>query len=238
MYNKESLTNIHKNFILKDYNNILAHYIYCQTLKVHIYILDVTQLSNEFSTYKIIMPDDRYNKMQRYRNMSDKLLLAGNEILFQYFMHKGNYPVDRCIGENGKPYILNNSNLFFNMSHSGKYAVCAFSSVPLGVDIEEILPIDIQLAKDYYCYHEYQDILKGPDNARIQHFYQYWVLKESFLKATGLGLSQPLNSFSLEEEPEAGIFYICHKVNQYKYLSQKISFFDDRFELAVCIQTS
>lgn len=38
--------------------------------------------------------------------------------------------------ERGKPFLRDRQDLFFNISHSGEYAVCAVSEHPVGIDIE------------------------------------------------------------------------------------------------------
>ena len=43
-----------------------------------------------------------------------------------------------CRETHGKPVLKDCTNLFFNISHSGDYAVCAVSKQPVGIDIERI----------------------------------------------------------------------------------------------------
>lgn len=43
-----------------------------------------------------------------------------------------------CRETHGKPVLKGCTNLFFNISHSGDYAVCAVSKQPVGIDIERI----------------------------------------------------------------------------------------------------
>ena len=40
-------------------------------------------------------------------------------------------------GTHGKPALSDSFSPHFNISHSGKYAVCALSEVPCGIDIQE-----------------------------------------------------------------------------------------------------
>jgi 4'-phosphopantetheinyl transferase len=55
-----------------------------------------------------------------------------------------------------RPYIETSQkiNIDFNISHSNEWIVCAISPIGrIGVDIEQILPIDINIAKEFLsCY--------------------------------------------------------------------------------------
>jgi|GEM_PF-3997675 len=97
---------------------------------------------------------------------------------------------------NGKPFMEGNS--FFNISHSGKFVVVAFSSdSSLGVDIEEIKDIEVEpLAKMLHT-DEYQYLKSIDFNQSV--FYSLWTKKEAFLKALGVGFSKGINQVSTLE---------------------------------------
>ncbi|MBQ8824767.1 MAG: 4'-phosphopantetheinyl transferase superfamily protein [Ruminococcus sp.] len=102
------------------------------------------------------------------------------------------YIPDLSFGEHGKPYITNNSDLHFNLSHS-KYAVaCITSSSTVGIDIEEIRPLRKNVMKRAFSEKEQADVLasENPD----EYFFQLWTLKESYVKAIGIGISFPMNN--------------------------------------------
>lgn len=49
----------------------------------------------------------------------------------------------------GKPYFLDPSKPYFNISHSGKYIVCVFCELEIGVDIQRIKKIPDRVTERY-----------------------------------------------------------------------------------------
>jgi 4'-phosphopantetheinyl transferase len=105
------------------------------------------------------------------------------------------------IGPRGKPALCGNSQLQFNMAHSGGLAVCAFShGFEIGVDIEELHDIHDfeQIAERYFCREEASQLLSvDGKKQRKEAFFRCWTRKESYLKAIGDGLSVPLDRFQV-----------------------------------------
>lgn len=90
-----------------------------------------------------------------------------------------------------KPYFAD-SNVHFNLSHSGNFVAAAVSDTEIGIDIEQISDINMNIAKRFFTENEYSHIKS------IDDFFKIWVLKESFIKAIGKGLACPLNSFEIK----------------------------------------
>ena len=88
----------------------------------------------------------------------------------------------------------------FNISHSGDWVVLATGPSPLGIDVERIKDIDLDIAKRFFSGREYDDLMLKPDEERFSYFFNLWTLKESYIKAVGKGLSLPLDSFSMVME--------------------------------------
>ena len=108
---------------------------------------------------------------------------------------------------NGKPELECDCKLRFNLSHSGGLTVFAFAwGLELGVDVEEVREVkDLEdISRRFFCSEEADDVLAAPAWDRTRAFYNCWTRKESFIKATGEGLSTPLHSFrvaSRSDEP-------------------------------------
>lgn len=99
----------------------------------------------------------------------------------------------------GKPFITNVPDFHYNLSHSGKWVVCAVDYYPLGIDVERIKPIDFSIAERFFSQTEYMDLMEKKEEERLGYFYDLWTLKESYIKARGKGLSLPLSSFSIRK---------------------------------------
>jgi len=100
-------------------------------------------------------------------------------------------------GEFGKPYLLRHPGLHFNISHSGGWVVCAVSSSPVGIDVEEIRPVDFDIARRFFSRSEYDELMQRAPADRLDQFYNLWTVKESYVKMNGHGLSQPLDAFAV-----------------------------------------
>ncbi|MCU7997121.1 4'-phosphopantetheinyl transferase superfamily protein [Shewanella sp. SM95] len=117
-------------------------------------------------------------------------------------------------GAKGKPSLTaklqQQTGLEFNLSHSGDWlliGVTQFHGVEsglFGVDIERSRPkTDIYpILNHYFSAQETAALLALADEAsQRQRFFDLWALKESYIKATGLGLAQSLKSFGFDLKP-------------------------------------
>lgn len=95
-------------------------------------------------------------------------------------------------GSHGKPRLVSDSPLHFNMSHSAGWALLGVCpSRPIGVDLELMVPMDDAplLAQKNFSAPEYAAFQNTPPDQRLQAFFRCWTRKEACLKALGSGLS-------------------------------------------------
>jgi 4'-phosphopantetheinyl transferase len=103
-------------------------------------------------------------------------------------------------GSKGKPYLKDNPALRFNISHSENVALYAFScGIEVGIDVQRIDPgmESHDLIHRFFSAVEVSEFESLPQEAQTEAFYCCWTRKEAFLKASGEGLSFPLNGFSV-----------------------------------------
>lgn len=94
--------------------------------------------------------------------------------------------------DHGKPFLANTQTIHFNLSHCNGLAVCAVGGAPLGVDAEEIRPFRQNVMRRAFSPAETDAVLKS--DAPDEMFFRLWTLKESFVKAIGIGISYPLST--------------------------------------------
>ena len=117
-------------------------------------------------------------------------------LLGQYL---GVAPSDLRIVESstGKPRLVDDSALTFNLSHTKTFALFGFSRQGLiGVDVEHVRSsVDIlSLAERFFTASESTLIANANAHDRLRYFFTAWVRKEAVIKAVGRGLSIPLSA--------------------------------------------
>lgn len=101
--------------------------------------------------------------------------------------------VSMAKGLYGKPYLADHPEIHFNISHSGGYGVCALSTMPCGVDIQEIRPVRTRrMIERTMSRKEQEQIFQAEDSTR--EFIKLWTYKESCIKLSGEGLHQDLKT--------------------------------------------
>jgi 4'-phosphopantetheinyl transferase len=103
-----------------------------------------------------------------------------------------------CGGAHGKPWLPSTPQVQFSLSHAGDcVAVAVVRGCAVGVDVEEAGRLDTaevdRLAGLVLAPPERAVLARRPDAEHPSVFSTYWVRKEAVLKATGEGLSAPLD---------------------------------------------
>jgi 4'-phosphopantetheinyl transferase len=94
-------------------------------------------------------------------------------------------------------------DLCFNVSHTAGLIVLGFTrGRAVGVDVENLCarvnPIDT--AKHVFSVTELATLARLPAEQQLDRFFEYWTFKESYIKARGMGVSIPLDKFSIQLE--------------------------------------
>ena len=159
-----------------------------------IYYADVSRLDLNAA---YTLSDYRRKSMEKLRFDENKHESLGAELLLNLALSEHcpeiALPVEIRCSEYGKPEIAA-CPLFFNLSHSRGFAVCAISDSVVGVDIQYCEAHSDSIAKRFFAPDEQAYIAASSDPEAA--FTDIWCMKESFVKALGTGLSTPLASFS------------------------------------------
>ncbi len=151
---------------------------------------------------------DKQERIARFVKRDDAVRALLAELLIRAIICSklgiSNSDIEFAFNEHGKPLLSGCDDFHFNLAHSGDWVVCAVDSKPVGIDIEEIKPVDMGIAEMFFAALEYQDLQKaGLD--RDAYFYALWTLKESYLKAIGTGLSAELKAVPFRVRDNGGI---------------------------------
>jgi 4'-phosphopantetheinyl transferase len=110
-------------------------------------------------------------------------------------------------GTHGKPFLvepLPSPLLSFNLTHTpGLAAVALALEHDIGVDAEylERSNASLGLAERYFAPSESTRLRGLPPDQLREFFFDYWTLKEAYIKGRGLGLALPLDGFAFDLQP-------------------------------------
>jgi len=168
--------------------------------EIHLWMID-PQLVLSTVALRSILTETEQQKVDRYRSEKAKhtALITRSFIRLLLSQYETFTPdqLQFTVSDLGKPELNNASkSLRFNLSHNDELIICAVClNKDIGCDIENLSrKINVNaIAKRFFSASEYQLIKTKPSS-----FFEYWTLKEAFVKATGLGISQGLETFSFE----------------------------------------
>lgn len=120
--------------------------------------------------------------------------------------------IEFAVSEHGKPFVKG-LDVYFSISHSGDYAVCAISDKEIGIDIEQIRKTNFKASKKFACETEQDYISTHADG-----FFEIWTLKEAYFKCIGTGLGADIKTVTFDIDDngiscsERGFECLFHKV--------------------------
>ena len=109
----------------------------------------------------------------------------------------------------GRPELLDRPtgvpDLRFNISHTDGLIACAVTiGREVGVDVEHVgRRLSHDVPARFFAPSEVADLNTVPEPERHKVFFDYWTLKEAYIKARGLGLALPLADFAFRLSPPA-----------------------------------
>ena len=165
-----------------------------------IYVAEVEPLMEDTFYQKALsmVSKDRQEKAGKMIQRPDTARSVAAGLLLHYAVKENtdlHWDGSCLVKEHGKPMLPKELGLYFNLSHSGEYVLCAISDKETGADIQRHEKYQDRLAERFFHPEELAYFREAED--RKQCFYDLWCLKESCIKCTGRGLSTGLESFSV-----------------------------------------
>ncbi len=172
---------------------------------ITVYRADVRPLCDAslFEKYFDMIPEWRKDAVDTLsRERPRRLSLGASVLLAEAMRDFGADPGARVVfGKNGKPLIEGGNDFYFNLSHSGEYAVCAAARAPVGCDVEAYSYPDYRIARRFFtdAENDFVSVIEDEEKKR-RAFYGVWTRKEAVLKADGDGFLAGHSAVSLEGE--------------------------------------
>jgi len=118
------------------------------------------------------------------------------------------------VGAHGRPFV-EGLPFDFNLAHTEGMIVCLVSDSPSpGVDVEFMFRrgrLD-EVAEHFFAPSECADLRRMIEAEKRRRFFTYWTLKESYIKARGLGLALPLDAFWFALEGDRPVIAFDHRI--------------------------
>lgn len=199
------------------------------------YLMQTDPLADEAlfrDLYQTVSPA-RQAKIDRFILPRDKKLSLAAGLLLQAGLADHGFresELTMAHHENDKPFIKDHPELCFNIAHSENLAICSFSNQEIGADVEKVTPADLELARRFFDASEYRTIVAA--ESPTDTFFDYWVLKESYMKATGRGFKLPLDAFRIAWAEDIRV-YEDDILRPYHFYHTTVF---ETFKLAVCVK--
>ncbi len=163
--------------------------------------------------YRELFTEDEREKIDQYHFAKDRHASLVTRAMVRCLLSRyvAVEPSDWRFRSNryGRPEIAKPGHagtLRFNIAHTkGMIVVLISKNREVGVDVEclSYLGPCLEIADRYFSPSEVETLRSLPSSEQALRFIEYWTLKESFIKARGMGLAIPLDEFSfrIEKKP-------------------------------------
>lgn len=133
--------------------------------------------------------------------------------------------------EHGKPSLADFPDVHYNLSHADGITACFAGRYECGVDAEKVRQYRPNVVKRSFSESEQNLIESAPEDERDLIFFRIWTLKESYVKAIGIGVSYPLNTIEFSFDGNK----IISNIQDYRFKQYII---DEKFVVAICKKDS
>jgi len=172
--------------------------------EVHVWRASLDQPAAAVESFASSLSTDERERAARFKFEPDRThYIAGRGILRELLGAYAGSPASKLefdYGTREKPSLRTKPEIHFNLAHTRRMALYALARHrEVGVDLEEIRPALAadEIASRHFSPRELAAWRAMPDSMRTEEFFYYWTCKEAYVKATGLGLGMPLESFEV-----------------------------------------
>lgn len=143
---------------------------------------------------------EKQQRLSKVRSEIDKKTGTYSEALVRMLICRtlGVKNKDIALSQNeyGKPNLIGSTDFHYNISHTRNALTVGVSDEPIGVDIERIREVDLNIAKRVFTDNELSYVF-GEESGKDLRFFNIWTKKEAVAKRAGKGLSMNFKSFDV-----------------------------------------
>jgi 4'-phosphopantetheinyl transferase len=180
---------------------------------VHVWRASLDRPADVIAKLAPLLSSDERQRAERFHRPTDRRrFIAGRGILrrvISTYLALAPDEVRFVYNKYGKPFISDDQNhgaLSFNLSHSNGIALYAVvRGRRVGIDVEYMRQdfATIEVAERFFSKDEFEALKAAPVDRRTEAFFNCWSRKESYIKAIGMGVSYPLDRFTVSLAPNA-----------------------------------
>lgn len=180
--------------------------------EVHVWCVIMDDLQAQNPLLLSFLSEDESERAARYRFEQDRnayvAIRALLRLLLGRYLEEDGRSLRFDYSSFGKPYV--HAPIAFNVAHTRQAGLLAFmldapvGGDSIGIDIERLRPeiVTDELASQVLSPLELDHY--GASHEKSQLFFDIWTRKEAYVKALGTGLSTPLPSLTVLDQPTVG----------------------------------
>ena len=171
---------------------------------VHVWVAQAPAVDMDIGCLFRLLGDDERQRAEQFAtaSLSKTYTFAHAVLRLVLAPYAGFRPADLRFrtSSHGKPFLANANGVTFSLSHTAdSVAIAVARDLELGIDIEAVSPANDRdkLVEGFFSLAEWVDFQSLPRHEQEISFFHLWTRKEAFVKGLGLGLSYPLDAFSV-----------------------------------------
>lgn len=221
-----------------------SSYLVLNPGEVHVWFTFPQEINDAklLEAYHGLLNDEEKQKQNRYlfeQHRHDYLIARAlvRSVLSRY-VEKDPKEWQFSKNQHGRPEIECDNDIppfRFNLSHTDGLIACGVTlEHDVGIDVEDTKRkgINSDIASRFFSTLEIKALHSLPDHEKKERFLYYWILKESYIKACGRGLSARMDQFSfllandlslgisfdprLDEGPKSWQFFLLKPTKRHK----------------------
>jgi 4'-phosphopantetheinyl transferase len=183
---------------------------------IHLWLAFLDELTDPraLAEYRLLLSREELQQQQRFYFERDRHRYLVTRAMVRTVLSKYAQVEPRewtfVVNQYGKPSIaprhVSAIGIEFNVSHTDGLAIMGVARErAIGVDVENVRTqrAALEIADRFFAPVEVQALRALPVEEQPQRFFEYWTLKEAYIKARGMGLAIALDRFAFHIEKSA-----------------------------------